>query len=128
MMNLKPIPNFEGYSIDAVTGLVFSHKSNRFLQMRANNYGYGRTDVWNKGARKHIFNHIKVVEVHGDINGVKIPKDLGSLRSISSTIDHLNRDKLDPRQVNLELVLHSVNCKRYHAKLDEESDFPIPDL
>ena len=128
MINLKRIPHFKGYSIDSESGLVFSHKSNRFLQMLPNNKGYGRTDVWNNGRRKHIFNHIKVVEVHGDKFGNFIPKDVVSLRASHLSIDHIDSNKLNPCRINLELMLHRENCKRYHAKLNEESDFPIPDI
>ena len=128
MSNLKSIPHFKGYSIDSVSGLVFSHKSNTFLIMKPNHHGYGRTEVYNKGRRKHIFNHIKVVEVHGDKFGNKIPKNAISLRELHLSIDHLDSDKLNPCRGNLELVLHSVNVKRYYARLNEESDFPIPDI
>ena len=127
-MNLKLIPHFEGYSIDAVSGLVFSHKTDKFLLMKPNNHGYGRTEVYNKGRRKHIFNHIKVVEVHGDKYGNFIPKDAITLRELYLSIDHLNSNKLDPSKTNLELVLHSENVKRYHARDNEETDYPIPDI
>lgn len=127
-MILKSIPNFEGYSMDAVSGLVFSHKTNKFLLMKPNHHGYGRTEVYNNGRRKHIFNHIKNVEVHGDKFGNMIPKDAITLRELHLSIDHLNSNKLDPRRINLELVLHSENIRRYHARDKEESDFPIPDI
>ena len=128
MIDLKLIPHFEGYSIDSITGLVFSHKSNKFLAMKPNNRGYGRTHVYNNGMDRHIFNHIKVVEVHGDKFGNLIPKGTITLRPLGLTIDHLNSNKLDPRRVNLELVLHKENCRRYVARDNEASDFPIPDL
>ena len=127
-IDLKAIPNFEGYSIDSFSGLIFSHKSNKFLLMKPNHHGYGRTEVYNNGKRKHIFNHIKVVEVHGDKLGKFIPKDAITLREVHLSIDHLNSNKLDPRRTNLELVLHSENVRRYHAKLNEASDYPIPDI
>ena len=127
-INLKAIPNFEGYSIAAESGLVYSHKRNRFLVMAPNNRGYGRTEVCIQGVRRRIFNHIKVVEVHGDMNGRRIPDGTTSLRSLGLSIDHFDRDKLNPRRVNLVLMLHRENCKRCHASIDEESDFPIPDL
>ena len=128
MSNLKPIPHFNGYSIDSVSGLVFSHKSDKFLLMKPNHHGYGRTEVYNNGKRKHIFNHIKVVEVHGDKFGNRIPKEAITLREIHLSIDHLDSNKFNPCRVNLELVFHSENVKRYYAKLNEESDFPIPDI
>jgi len=128
MTNLKLIPHFKGYSIDSISGLVFSHKSNKFLLMKPNHHGYGRTEVYNNGKRKHIFNHIKNVEVHGDKFGKFIPKGAITLRELHLSIDHLDSNKLNPCGVNLELVLHSVNVKRYYAKLNEESDFPIPDI
>lgn len=128
MIDLKLIPHFKGYSIDSISGLVFSHKSNKFLVMRPNQHGYGRTDVYNKGKRKHIFNHIKVVEVHGDKFDNFIPKGAITLREFHLSIDHLDSDKMNPCRTNLELVLHSVNVKRYHARDNQESDFPIPDI
>ena len=127
--NLKNIPNFEGYSIDAISGLIFSHKTDKWLLMKPNNHGYGRTEVYNHGKRKHIFNHIKVVEVHGDIAGITIPHFCDSLREIGLSIDHINGNKMDPRQVNLELMNHSENVKRYYDNLAQDSsNLPIPDL
>lgn len=128
-MMLKAIPDFAGYSIDADGGLVFSHKSNKFLQMRPNNHGYGRTEVYNKGERKHIFNHIKVVAIHGDSEGNHLPDDCYDLRSLGLSIDHLNRDKMDPSKANLELVAHKENCRRRDLPVkDLPADFPIPNL
>ena len=121
--NLLPIPMFEGYLIDSITGNVYSTKSQKWLTPKANRVGYARTEVYNKGKRVHIFNHIKVVEVHGDLNGVRIPPFCETLRECGISIDHSNRNKMDSRQENLELMLHSENCKKA-AVTSKGTDLP----
>lgn len=103
------------YSIDTETGLIYSHKSNKYLKARPNNHGYARTEIYYNGSRHHIFNHIKVVEFVGDKNGVKIPSFITSLNELKLSIDHLDRDKMNPCRTNLELVTHKENCRRRDA-------------
>lgn len=123
--NLLPIPMFEGYFIDSASGIVYSTKSNKWLTPKPNRVGYARTQVWNKGKRVHIFNHIKNVEVHGDLKGIKIPPFCETLRECGLSIDHGNGNKMDPRQLNLELMTHKENCKKAH-NVTRGTD--IPDL
>lgn len=108
--------NIENYSLDIDTCLIYSHNVNRLLVTRPNSSGYARTSVWIKGVRKHIFNHIKVVEFYGDVNGIRIPPFATSLRELKLSIDHLDEDKMNPIYTNLELVTHSENCKRRDSK------------
>lgn len=127
-IDLKAIPEFEGYSIDSVSGFIYSHKTNKWLPMKPNHpHGYGRTQLFNKGFRKWVFNHIKVVEVHGDKFGNKIPKEVNTLRSIGKSIDHCDSNKMNPSKSNLELMLHCDNVQRYYDNKNSD-DCPIPDL
>ena len=124
---LMAIPNFEGYSIDDETGLVYSHKSQKYLPMKPNRKGYGRTELYNKGKRKHIFNHIKVVEVHGDSKGNRIPAGWKTIINRGMSIDHLNANKMDPSRKNLELIRHSENVQRHYERA-MNTECVIPDL
>lgn len=69
-----------------------------------------RTTLTIDGQAKKVFTHIKVVELFGDRNGNRIATE--TLREAGLSIDHLNRNKKDNRQANLELVTHQENCKR----------------
>jgi hypothetical protein len=123
---IKDIPGFEGYQICSDTGLVFSKKTNKWLKMRPNLSGYGRTEVRLDGKRKHIFNHIKVVDTHGDIYGTTLPPHCTTLREFKLSIDHLDENKMNPSKTNLELVLHSENVRRSYERRGNDTD--IPDL
>ena len=101
-----------GYYINK-SGIVYSSKVNKFLAMAINIKGYLTTTVYIDGKRKKIFNHIKVVEMFGDKNGNHIYPGLTSLLDHGISIDHVDGDKLNCRQSNLELVAHALNCQRY---------------
>jgi len=116
-MNLIPI-DVEGYSIDVETGLIYSHKREMYLKMKPNIDGYGRTKLYFNGKRKWVFNHIKMVACYGDKFGNIFPPFVDSLRDLGLTIDHLNRNKMDARPDNLELVTHIENCRRRDTNVD----------
>ena len=124
-MNLVPLKEFKRYSIDCESGLIYSHKSHKYLTIKPNNLGYARTELYHNGRRKHIFNHIKLVELYGDKYGVKIPENCISLRRIGLSIDHVNMDKMDCSRSNLELIKHSENVQRYY---DSNNADCLPDL
>lgn len=79
----------------------------KVMKQAPNNWGYMRVKIF----KKHIFTHIKVVEMFGDLNG----RDLSNITTLNAhglSIDHINRNKKDNRAVNLEIVTHKENCNR----------------
>lgn len=102
---------YDGYYVSNM-GRWYSAKSERILSQYPNSSGYFRPDFTVHGERIRPFTHIKVIEFFGDCNGNCIPPNTRKLRDIHLSIDHLNRDKRDNRQSNLELVPHRVNCAR----------------
>lgn len=113
----KWIEAFDGYWISN-KGRWFSVKRKKLLTQRPNSSGYYRADISVNGKRILPFTHIKVVELFGDCNGNFIPTNNGTLRELRLSIDHLNRDKRDNSQANLELVSHAVNCRRKYITGD----------
>lgn len=102
---------YDGYYVSNM-GRWYSAKRNRILSQQPNTAGYMRPDFMVNGERVRPFTHIKVVEFFGDCNGTKIPPNTKRLRDLRLSVDHLNRDRQDNRQSNLELVPHRVNCAR----------------
>ena len=112
-----------GYLINN-SGIVYSIKSQKILACAVNWNGYITTEIRINGERKRIFNHIKVVEMFGDKNGNRIYPGLTSLLDHGISIDHVDGDKLNCRQSNLELVAHALNCQRYaDSQKDNELEF-----
>lgn len=101
-----------GYFINN-KGLVYSFKSQKFMALEINPGGYVTTEIKVNKERKRIYNHIKVVQMFGDKNGNRIYPGLTSLLDHGISIDHVDGDKLNCRQNNLELVAHTLNCQRY---------------
>ena len=101
-----------GYYINR-SGLVYSIKSKKFLALEPNLKGYMTTVIYVDGKRRRIYNHIRVVQMFGDKNGNRIYPGLTSLLDHGISIDHVDGDKLNCRQSNLELVAHTLNCQRY---------------
>lgn len=120
-IKIRNLPNeswaeaYEGYYISNM-GRWYSTKSNRLLMQEPNSSGYLRAELHIDGKRKHIFTHIKVVELFGDCYGHRIPPNNGTLIELGLSIDHRNRDKFNNRQANLELVPHTENCLRKFRK------------
>ena len=75
-----------------------------------NNKGYLRVDLQDE-PHKHnlIFIHLMVVNVFGDCNG-KIFEEAENFECL--TVDHLDKNKNNCRQDNLEIVTHKENCRR----------------
>lgn len=101
-------------------GLIYSMKTRKLIKPRVNMNGYLVTEVSLNGKRKIVYNHIKVVEVFGDKNGNRIYPGLTNLLCHGISIDHLDENKTNPCQSNLELVAHKLNCERRSKKLKEE--------
>lgn len=91
-------------------GRWYSVRKDRLLRQFPNSSGYMRTTLIVDGQAKKVFTHIKVVELFGDCNGTRIATE--TLREAKLSIDHLDRNKKNNRQSNLELVTHQENCKR----------------
>ena len=104
-----------GYFINR-SGLVYSFKSQKYMALEINHGGYVTTEIKVNKERKRIYNHIKVVQMFGDKNGNRIYPGLTSLLDHGISIDHVDGDKLNCRQSNLELVAHTLNvmqtCKK----------------
>ena len=109
---------YDGYYISN-KGRWYSARTNRIMAQEPNSSGYYRISIRVDGKRVQPFTHIKVVEIFGDRNGNLIPPNNGTLRELKLSIDHLNRNKKDNRQRNLEIVTHSENCARKFIKKKE---------
>lgn len=91
-------------------GRWFSVSARKLLKQRPNSDGYMRVYAYMDG-KKDIFTHIKVVEAFGDSKGKRMPYG-GSLVEHGLSIDHLDGNKLNNAQSNLEIVTHVENCAR----------------
>lgn len=96
-------------------GRWYSVVRKKILKQNKNNWGYYRAYLQTGVVKKHVFTHIKVVELFGDKNGSTIPENASSLRELGLSIDHVNRSKRNNRFDNLELVTHQENCIRKFA-------------
>lgn len=91
-------------------GRWFSISRGKLLKQRPNSNGYMRVYAIMDG-KKDIFTHIKVVEAFGDRKGKRVPYG-GSLVEHGLSIDHIDGNKLNNTQSNLEIVTHIENCAR----------------
>ena len=101
-------------------GRCYSIKSNQFLKPDINNKGYGRFDIqhYENGIRvyrKRILIHIAVVEHFGDKFGNTIDNASKYIDIIN--IDHRNKNRLDNRQCNLQIL--SAKCNQQRKYLNE---------
>ena len=93
-------------------GRIYSLKSSKLMRSQKNSSGYQRVCLHEGGLKHDTFVHIKVVELFGDRNGKRIPEDMNALLSNGFSIDHVDRNKNNNAQNNLELVTHHENCIR----------------
>ena len=117
-MNFKEFA--PGYYINR-SGLVYSYKSQKLLGYNTNNAGYLRTEICINGKRKHIFVHLKVVEMFGDGKGQHLAPGTTSLLDLGLSVDHLDNDRTNPKIENLEIVSHKENCRRREERAKELS-------
>lgn len=102
---------YPGYALSN-KGRWYSFSREKIMRQHPNSSGYKRVTLLLETGRKHILTHIKVVEIFGDCKGNKIPEGATSLREIGLSIDHLDSNRKNPSQENLELVTHVENCLR----------------
>lgn len=101
-------------------GLVYSFKTQKFIKSRPSLNGYMTTEICLSNKKKKIYNHIKVVQMFGDRNGNRIYPGLKSLLAHGISIDHVDNNRLNPKQSNLELVAHQLNCERRELRRRQE--------
>ena len=106
-------------------GRCYSVKSGKFIKPNLNNKGYARFDISHrvKGSefsRKMVFAHIAVVEHFGDVFGNTINNASKYIDKIN--IDHRNKNRLDNRQQNLQIVSFKCNQQRKHIDYSEIDD------
>ncbi|MBR1984406.1 MAG: hypothetical protein IKA31_01575 [Clostridia bacterium] len=124
-----PIINFPEYYISNL-GRVYSNKCKKFLTNYINSSGYLRVGLYKNNIRKQRFIHMLVVEHFGDCNGNKLTPSLcpdGKLTTHGISIDHLNRNKYNNSQENLEIISHYENQTkwRYIPKPELEDCLPF---
>lgn len=105
----------ENYRISNM-GRWYSERKGRLLKQEPNSSGYMRATTRDDHRVKHRLTHIKVIEVFGDCKGKRLPEGITSLRELGLSIDHLDRNKRNNRQSNLEIVTHQENCLRKFIK------------
>lgn len=100
---------FPGYALSN-KGRWYSMSHKKIMKQTPNSSGYRRVTISPGG--KHILTHIKVVELFGDCKHNRIPEGATSLRKLGLSIDHLDSNRRNPSQDNLELITHVENCRR----------------
>lgn len=93
-------------------GRWYSLRRKTILAQSPNSSGYMRVTTSENQTPKHRLTHIKVIEMFGDCNGNRLPSGAKSLREFGLSIDHIDRNKKNNRQSNLEIVTHQENCQR----------------
>lgn len=110
----------DDYYLVSNMGRWFSLKTLKIVRQNKNNNGYFRLNIQQSGkGRALYFTHIKVVEMFGDCKGNHIPPGAKSLFELGLSIDHIDGNKSNNKQSNLELVTHSENClRKFHKPAD----------
>lgn len=111
----------DNYYLVSNLGRWFSLKTLKIVKQNKNNKGYLRLNVGKKENRTLYFTHIKVVEMFGDYKGKHIPPGAKSLLELGLSIDHIDGNKNNNMQSNLELVTHCENCYRKFHKPQVDS-------
>lgn len=115
----------DNYYLVSNLGRWFSLKTLKIVKQNKNNKGYLRLDIPPSRpelSRVHYFTHIKVVEMFGDCKGKHIPPGAKSLFELGLSIDHIDGNKNNNMQSNLELVTHCENCYRKFHKPQIDSE------
>lgn len=112
---MQSVVLYDNYILFA-NGKWFSIKNLKWLKPYVNSSGYERVSICYNGKRHCTFTHIKVVEYFGDCHGVKLPDGCKSFRALGLSIDHIDRNKHNNAQSNLEIVTHQENCLRKFRK------------
>lgn len=107
-------------------GRAFSLKKNKFIKPRLNNQNYPRIDVQHfinnqRVYRKQVFLHIEVVKVFGDCYGKTIKKLASKIDILN--IDHINKDREDCKQSNLQIVSAKENQRRKLFTPEQREEF-----
>lgn len=111
-------------------GRVYSLKSKKFIKLNINSCGYARAevtyfkkinDIYKRIYQKQIFVHIEVVKVFGDCYGNSFNKLKKYIDIVN--IDHINKNRLDCRQSNLQIVSFAENQRRKYLKGEEREEF-----
>jgi len=102
-------------------GRVFNLNTFSFLEINMNSKGYPRVELYSGikngiRQRKMEFLHLLVVEYFGDCNGNKFA-DMPFVDIIN--VDHLDRDRKNCRQDNLEIVSARENQLRKFYNADK---------
>ena len=100
-----------GYWISNL-GRWWSSKTDRILKQTKNTAGYYKIGFRIDGKYLNFITHIKVCEIHGDKNGNRIEPFPVTLRGVGLSIDHIDKNKRNNKQSNLEVVTHQENCLR----------------
>lgn len=112
----------DDYYLISNLGRWFSLKTLKIIKQNKNNCGYLRINMPASKpllGRTHYFTHIKVVEMFGDCKGNHIPPGAKTLTELGLSIDHIDGNKSNNKQSNLELVSHSENClRKFHKPAD----------
>jgi len=106
-------------------GRWYSVARGRLLKQRPNLHGYMRAYAVMDG-RKDIFTHLEVVAHFGDRNSRMLGWCDMSLRERGLSIDHVDGNKLNNAQSNLEIVTHKENCRRSSRWPKKQEEEPLP--
>ena len=103
-MNLKPIPNYEGYSFDLNNNQVYSHYKKKYRKLNVNVRGYYYIQLWKNSKIKTLQLHRLIYEMY---NGT-IPEKM--------FIDHIDCNILNNNITNLRLANKSQNSCNIKTK------------
>lgn len=120
-LKVRRLPHEEWAAVDdnyriSNMGRWYSERKGKIIKQEPNSSGYMRVTTCENRKVKHRLTHIKVIEMFGDCNGRRLPEGTTSLRELGLSIDHLDRNKRNNRQSNLEIVTHQENCLRKFIK------------
>ena len=100
---IKPIPNYEDYSV-SICGKIYSYKRSNPIVMksRLDKYGYLRVGLTSNGVEKKFRVHQLVASafLNHNIDGHKV------------CVDHINNIKSDNRLENLQLLSNRDNVNK----------------